>query len=300
MKKLFVMLLICCAAVASAKELSILMIGNSFSLPLTNTLHHIVKASGKHKVYLASCYIGGCSLRTHWANVNKYNESLAAGDAAKIYRPYGIRYRDSSLEKQPGNKRASVVEMLKERKWDVVTIQQASHESMDYKNFQPHADNLIKVIRELQPEAEIVIQHTWSYASDSTRLKSWKVDQNGMYDMVHASYSQLAEHTSFRMIPVGQAIQIWRKKFPGMDHDLVGKTYGKGKDGKPTKRDTIHLNAKGEYMQGCLWYAFLFDEDATGVKWIPAGMKEDMAKDLRDAAQQALTEYKAAKSTGAK
>lgn len=293
MKKFLVMLLICCAAAASAKDLSVLMIGNSFSLPLTNTLHHIVKASGKHKVYLASCYIGGCTLRTHWANVEKYNESLKAGDEKKIHRPYGIRYRDSSLEKQPANKSASVVEMLKERKWDVITIQQASHESIDYKFFQPAADHLIKVIRELQPEAEIVIQHTWSYASDSTRLKSWKVDQNGMYDMVHASYSQLAEHTSFRMIPVGQAIQIWRKKFPGMDHDLVGKTYGKGKDGKP-KRDTIHLNWNGEYMQGCLWYAFLFDEDANSVTWIPKNMKEEKAKELRAAAQQALTEYKAA------
>ncbi len=299
MKKLFVMLLICCAAVASAKELSILMIGNSFSLPLTNTLHHIVKASGKHKVYLASCYIGGCSLRTHWANVKKYNESLAAGDAAKIYRPYGIRYRDSSLEKQPANKRASVVEMLKERKWDVVTIQQASGESIQYKYYQPAAGKLIKLIRELQPEAEIVIQHTWSYAADAGRLKVWNVDQNGMYDMVHAAYSKLAEDTGFRMIPVGPAVQIWRKKFPGMDHDVVGKSFGKGKDGKP-RRDTSHLNGNGEYMQGCLWYAFLFDEDATSVKWIPAGMKEDMAKDLRDTAQQALTEYKAAKSTGAK
>lgn len=293
MKKLFVMLLICCAAVASAKELSILMIGNSYSLPLTKTLHHIVKASGKHKVYLASCYIGGCSLRTHWANVKKYNESLAAGDAAKIYRPYGIRYRDSSLEKQPGNKRASVVEMLKERKWDVVTIQQASHESMDYKNFQPHADNLIKVIRELQPQAEIVIQQTWSYAADANRLKKWNLDQNGMFEKVSKAYGELAAHTGFRMIPVGNAVQIWRKKFPGMDHDVVGK-------GPAGKRDTIHLNGNGEYMQGCLWYALLFEEDATGVKWIPAGMKEDMAKDLRDAAQQALTEYKAAKSTGAK
>lgn len=293
MKKFLVMLLICCAAAASAKDLSVLMIGNSFSLPLTNTLHHIVKASGKHKVYLASCYIGGCSLRTHWANVEKYNESLKAGDPKKVHRPYGIRYRDSSLEKQPANKSASVVEMLKERKWDVITIQQASHESVNYKLYQPAADKLIKVIRELQPEAEIVIQHTWSYASDSTRLKSWKVDQNGMYDMVHASYSQLAEHTSFRMIPVGQAVQIWRKKFPGLKQDVVGKSYGKDKDGNP-RRDTIHLNWYGEYMQGCLWYAFLFDEDANSVTWIPKNMKEEKAKELRAAAQQALTEYKAA------
>ena len=59
-------------------------------------------------------------------------------------------------------------------------------------------DNLIAKIKELAPQAEIVIQQTWSYNAADPRLnpgtsRSWKIDQTGMYEKLTAAYLQLAE-----------------------------------------------------------------------------------------------------------
>lgn len=46
----------------------------------------------------------------------------------------------------------------------------------------------------------------------STRLlKRWKIDQKTMHEKVVASYDQLAKANQFRIIPVGEAIDIARK-----------------------------------------------------------------------------------------
>ena len=50
---------------------------------------------------------------------------------------------------------------------------------------------------------------------------------------------------------------------------MVGKSGIKvGKDGKEhVSGDLIHLNAKGNFLQGCVWYMFLFDEPADAIKY---------------------------------
>ena len=95
------------------------------------------------------CGIGGCPLEKHWANVEK------SGD--KNFKPYGIAASLSSGETRKFPGRANVTDMLAADKWDIVTIQQASGRSAFYDTYQPYADNLIAKIRELAPQAEIVI-----------------------------------------------------------------------------------------------------------------------------------------------
>ena len=60
-------------------------------------------------------------------------------------------------------------------------------------------------------------------------------------------------------------------------------------------RDMSHLNADGRYMQGCLWFSFLYGKDPLKIKYAPARMKKEQAVHLRQCASEALAKYKQVK-----
>ena len=71
---------------------------------------------------------------------------------------------------------------------------------------------------------------------------------------------------------------VWRKK---------------RKTGKLEHRnDTIHLNERGEYLQACVWYGFLFDKSPAEIKYEGRSLEKDDAAMLRECAAKALKEYK--------
>jgi hypothetical protein len=97
------------------------------------------------------------------------------------------------------------------------------------------------------------------------------------------------------MIPVGNAVQLFREKLPVKvvkytsadlkklkqpqvidvtGGDVVG-TMRWRKDRKTKKiglgNDRIHLNDKGKFLQGCVWYMVLFDAKASDIKPIYTG-----------------------------
>ena len=179
------------------KALDVLMIGNSFSICVGKFLPQMVRCFSGNKIKLTSCFIGGCSLETHW---NNFCEAEKNPDFA----PYRITIWDSTTLKKPQFK-GSVNDRLKSEKYDIVTIQQASRYSVDYAAFQPFADELIKQVKKYQPQAEIIIQQTWSYRADAPFLRENGIDNSTMYAKLEAAYRQLAEDYGFRMIPTGYA-----------------------------------------------------------------------------------------------
>ena len=52
--------------------MKILAIGNSFSQDATRYLHQIAKADN-YDLTVVNLYIGGCSMETHWNNIEKNN-----------------------------------------------------------------------------------------------------------------------------------------------------------------------------------------------------------------------------------
>lgn len=124
------------AATLSAKELKVLMIGNSFSQSVLSYLPRIVKAEKKHNLLLAQMMIGGCTLNRHIAELKKAEDD-------PNYKPYGTNYQK--------RRRVNLPEMIKAEKWDIVTIQQGSHESWNKEKFQPAANELIAYIRKNAP-----------------------------------------------------------------------------------------------------------------------------------------------------
>ena len=299
--------------VLSAKELKVLMVGNSFSICVGTYLPAIVKSVPGNRLELTSAYIGGCTF-------DKHSDNLKKAEKDPKFEPYGIIVWTSDSFKPLRRGKGNVNALLKNNQYDIITIQQGSPKSWDYATYQPFADELIGYIRKYQPKAEIVIQQTWAYRTDSPRLQPnpkaiWKFDQTGMYERIRDSYAKLAEKYRFRVIPTGDAVQKYRKytpvkyqpavkapEYPEVPSagagDVVGRGYWK-KDRKTGKQklryDYIHLNTEGHYLQACLWFAFLYGEPVSKIAFVPKGIDKAQNALIRKCAQEALDEYKQVK-----
>lgn len=259
--------------------MNILMVGNSFSICVGSYMPQCVATVPGCELELTSAYIGGCSLQRHWNNILEAEENPEA--AQYLVSDWGYADGDGPLQKL-GKEYNNVIALLKSRKWDVVTIQQASHESWDYANYQPYAENLIAKIKELCPGAEIVIQQTWAYNAADRRLNKeseWGFEQAEMHKRARASYKKLQEATGFRVIPTGDAVAIARAKSNG-SAELEPVNPGP---------DTIHLCKKGEYLQACVWFGFMYGKNPEEITYVPEELTEEEAKFYRTCAKEALT-----------
>ena len=285
-----------------AKELKVLMIGNSFSVCVGNYLPQIVAKDPSSQLVLTSAYIGGCRLDRHYNN-------LVAADKNPKSAPYAIKVWNS--EKNPAKcavRKGNINELLKNNQYDIITIQQGSIKSFDFSSYEPYAGEIIKYIRKYQKNAEIVIQQTWSYRSDSPRFPTAVADQQVMYDQLKSAYGKLAEKYQLRIIPTGDAVQIYRAESPvkfkavplkdfkkpalPSDYgDVVGK-FAWRKNKKTGEfyigADSHHLNDRGDYMQAALWYMFLFGKKADDIKFVPANIPAAEADLLKKCAAKAL------------
>lgn len=276
--------------------LSILTIGNSFTDSLMSYFSSVVESAGC-QLHFERANHGGCELHRHWSYIESEERD-------RVYRMYQ-------------NYTHTMKEILSSRPWDIVTIQQASHFSWRPETFQPFGKNIFDYIRLHAPSAEVCIQQTWSYRADDVRLMpggEWGFDQDEMYRRLTANYRQLAADLGgLRIIPTGQAVQFAREcqphrfenydpsllerlvwpDLPGQAWSLVGRCWwAKDAEGHLViKRDTIHLNERGKYLQACVWFAFLFHRKTAEITFVPDCIDVDDATFLREMAQKAVDEF---------
>lgn len=112
-----------------------------------------------------------------------------------------------------------------------------------------------------------------------------------MYERLTANYMKLAKDNGFKIIPMGLAVQKFRKAKDLKDHegDVVGSM--SMKDGKLVG-DSFHLNRTGHYLQGLVWTGALFGVDVTKCTYAPKGMDSGLAGLLRACAAEAVAEMK--------
>ena len=263
-----------CETTQEQKPLRVLMIGNSFSISCMKHIPMVAKSLGL-KLDITSMYIGGCSLQRHannivtnnvdfrpyridrnWCGMDYFTECIRNTDKSL----YGSGFEDLT--------RNNIPQMLKCGDWDVVTIQQASGYSWRTESYRPCGDLVVKTIRELAPGAEIVMQQTWSYAVGEKRLAQWGITQDEMYEKLRCAYRDFAAVYGFRIIPMGDAVQEWRKRLPVKGTE--GEVVGRGKD-------LFHLGPAGEYFQALLWTSFLFDVDVTSCAYRPEYVSAEQA-----------------------
>ena len=254
----------------------VLMIGNSFSISCLTYLPQLA-ADCDVKLDLASLYIGGCSLETHVTNAREERKNPSAA-GKYLYNRVTLNGPRKTI------KEARLTDALARAKWNVVTIQQASHLSWKPESYEPWGDDLVAIVRELAPQAKIVVQETWSYTPFDGRLKGWKMTADEMYAKLAKAYRGFAAKRGFDVIPTGDAVQAWRRERPVQytDHsfggDVVGGRWQKESDHFKRNADLtwslnsdgFHLNEKGEYLQALVWARFVLKADITKPETNPA------------------------------
>jgi hypothetical protein len=224
--------------------IKILAIGNSFSQDAAYYLHDIAKAGGID-VKMVNLFIGGCSLETHWKNIET--------NAANYYY---------ELNGQSTDRMISIKEALLEESWDYITLQQVSSDSGIIESYYPYFKNVLDYVRELSPKAKILLHQTWAYEVDSTHSEFAKYDcsQEKMYQALMGVYQQIAEEFSLELIPCGEVIQNLRKTW---DFNYVN-------GGASLCRDGFHMDLiYGRYAVAATWYETILHKSIIDNTFIP-------------------------------
>jgi hypothetical protein len=209
--------------------MKVLSIGNSFSQDAHRWLHRLAEVNGLD-VETVNLYIGGCSLETHWQN---FVENNAFYD----------------LEPNGGEcvRKISIADALKMDKWDVVTLQQVSHQSGLPESYEPWLRCLAREVRKAQPEAKLYFHQTWAYDPDSDHVHfvNYDRDQDKMYNCIIDATTAAAKSIDAEIIPVGRVIQTLRTEAAEFDG---------GKGGLSLCRDGFHLSLNyGRYAAAATW-----------------------------------------------
>ena len=266
-------------------SLKVLAIGNSFSVCLTSYFPDVVKSAGC-EILFDHLTIGGCTLERHWNNIAKEE----ADPTFKYFKEFTYKEK---LQSQP---------------WDIVSIQQSSPLGWKEESFFPHVQYLTDFVKQNAPTAEVVLQQTWAYRPDEPRLAKWNLTQETMYQKLISSYTNVGKKMHLRVIPVGMGIQRARENqpqgcppfqrsdfkypdLPKMDGFLCGNIHW-NKEHTALEGDAYHLNARGKYLQACVWFAYLYGQPTEKITFVPKELTPEDAKYLRQAAQEAVDVWK--------
>lgn len=212
--------------------MNILSIGNSFSHNAHYYLHQIAKADG-FELNTFNLFIGGCPISTHFRNMLSEQPAYYLG-----------------VNGLATDFKVSLKEALLTRNWDVITIQQASHESPYYDKYQPYLNKLIEYVRECVPKAKIAFHQTWAYEQGSKRLNEMLgyTDQKDMFNDIKSSVERASKDINADfIIPAGEVFQ-----------ELLASGIEK------IHADTFHASIGiGQYALGLIWYSVLSGNSIT-------------------------------------
>lgn len=259
----------------ASAPLKVLCVGNSFSRNAVRFLPQIAAAGGEQiKVY--NLYIGGCDFERHVRHAREF----AAYPDAEAGRPYrGFK---------EGDAKSSLQQALISDKWDIVTIQQVSSKSFKPETFKPHADELMKIIRELAPHAEIVVHQTWAYREDHNFWGRTDFNTGVMYAALRLTYDNFAKEAGLRQIPSGDAMESARQSNKWGPY-LEGEPLQPRPERSLYKDDKYHANNKGEYLQACVWFEFLFKKSVVGNSFVPQDVSQAECDVLQQIAHRVVS-----------
>jgi len=282
-------------AADAPEPVHLLCIGNSFAIDATAHLRQIAEADGL-RIVIDHAYIGGCSLERHWRHATAFENNPNDPEG----RPYG-----------PKDARFSLRERLTSRKWDYVTIQQASILSFRLETYEPYASNLAGYVRKHAPEAELLLHQTWAYEADDPLFAKGEFTQQQMYDRLRDAYRATAEHLGVRLLPVGDAMQLARStpdwqvgpRDPAYDFDnpihpnlpkqgprlTVGYVWRGSGDKRRLELDAHHASLAGRYLGAAVWFEVLFGRSVVGNSYVPNGLTAQQVRQLQEIAHAAVS-----------
>ena len=244
------------AQARGGKVVKILTIGNSFAENATTYLEQMAASVPGYAIEVTKANIGGCSLERHSSLIEACEEDPSL-------KPYGNEF--------------CLHELLVREPYDFVTIQQVSSQSWRPDSFEPYAGQIIQLIRELAPQAQILIHQTWAYDEDCVRLENWDLSKAEMHRRLVESYDKLASDYNLEILPSGEAFYVSFAKDPELNL---------------WKSDNYHANENGCYLAGAVWLGQLLDVSPTKIKFTPEGINRKTALFFRKTAKKTLKQRK--------
>ncbi len=230
----------------NGKSIKILAIGNSFSDDATDMLWRIYKNAGYEQVVIGNMYIGGCTVGTHWNNIQN--------------NAYAYTYRKNMTGTWINTSYQPISMAVADEKWDVITLQQASGLSgtdIEVANI----NNILGYLRNnvTNPNCKYYWHMTWAYQQNSTHgdFAKYNNDQATMYGAItNLVQTNILTNDRFSgVIPSGTAIQNLRTSALG---DTV-------------TCDGYHLTRNvGRYTAALTWFAAISGEDVNKITYLPS------------------------------
>ena len=238
------------------KSIKILAIGNSFSEDAMAYLWHVLRAGGVDEVTLGNLIIGGCPVSLH--------ADLAASGAPAYY------YCKNTNGTWQLSAEQTFAHGLLDEEWDIITLQQASHDSGLPETYARQGEVIDYVNRNKRnPAARLYWHMTWAYQSDSDHwaFPRYDCDQATMYDAIlNAVRTEILPNPAYGgVIPSGVAIRNLRAT-------PVGDT---------VTRDGFHMSeSHGRYAVALTWAQTLCGVDPDTVDWLPEAFADVIRPDL--------------------
>lgn len=183
--------------------IKVLSVGNSFSVDAMRYLAPVSELEN-NPMRTLTLYIGGCRLSLHHENMNS---------EAKAYEAM----YDHTLKGF-----VSMEEAMLADDWSVVTFQQQSSSSADYRTFQPYLNDLSAYARRLCPHAKQIMHQTWAYETGSNKIHTAGYETyEEMFAPIRASYAQaVSDINADGIIPSGEAMRLLKDNgFPHIHAD---------------------------------------------------------------------------------
>ena len=212
----------------------VVSIGNSFSQDAQRYINQIAK-NYNERVDVINLYIGGCSLNTHYKNLVEDNQA------------YQLQFNGVNTDVK-----VSIRQAL-ESCPDVITLQQASKYSVDYKSYIPYLTELYNYAKKTCPNAKIFLHETWAYQDGSIKLEELNYSSfNDMFKDVKKAYKKAFKAFEFDgLLPSGSVMQTAIKL--GLEH---------------SHNDGLHASlGAGRYMLGLTWFKVLTGIDISKDKF---------------------------------
>jgi hypothetical protein len=227
--------------------MKILFIGNSFSFDANVYLWKIAEAAG-FDLTAVNLNIGGCSLERHARNIE--------GNLCE----YRVQYNGVHI---PGLS-ATLLDGLRYKDWDYVSVQQVSGLSGMYETYYPYIETLVSLIRKECPNAKLLVHETWAYEVDSTHqsFPNYNCSQSLMHKSLKETYARVAkEINAHDIVPSGDVIARLREF----------DTFNVEKGGESLARDGFHMGLiYGRYAVAATWFQKLKMGDIEENTFLPA------------------------------
>ncbi len=174
-------------------------------------------------------YIGGATLKQHYLNMLDDEAAYA----------YGFNGQSTGLS-------VSIRQALKSNDWDIITLQQASHESYNADSYFPYIEALIAYVKKYAPKAKLYLHQTWAYPAERRELSAYGFETTEqMFAAIQKAYQAVGEQLAVDGVLLSGEAMLCAY------HILRENLY----------RDTLHASyGFGRYLLGMVWFHTLFGE----------------------------------------